>query len=247
MVDKKKLYERLGALKFQKIVFIVEKLKFKIIDKFCPNIYIKYNNWCDKKVKKLCSKNISDEEKKQIIFEYNCSKMSFKKELVEKKNINYHINNNNATKFYKYLEWNKRIHKKSMIGDIVYIILSIIGMLLFNNILFVIASISLVTFFISLVIDFECINLQNYNICRLEEKKHVLKKIEERSNKKDLEKYQEISKDIYEELTTSIEMPKSETIVSKLTTREQIEQLRNLALEIKKQREVIENQKVKRK
>ena len=66
--SKKVLYEKLGALKFQKVVFYVEKLKFKIIDKFFPDIDSWFNNYCDKKVKKLCSKNISEEEKNHIRF-----------------------------------------------------------------------------------------------------------------------------------------------------------------------------------
>ena len=41
--DEKKIYEILGATWFQKIVFKAEDLKFKFIDKFCPNIYDWYS------------------------------------------------------------------------------------------------------------------------------------------------------------------------------------------------------------
>lgn len=98
---KKKLYERLGALWFQKVVFKVEDLKFKFIDKFCPNIDKWYSKQCDKKVNKLCSKNISIEEKNKIKYEYNLRKLRFKREIVEKKNRNYHFDMNNASSFKK--------------------------------------------------------------------------------------------------------------------------------------------------
>lgn len=245
---KKQLYEKLGALKFQKIVFKVEKLKFKIIDKVCPNIYLKYNNWCDKKVNKLCSKNISEEEKNNIRFEYNCRKMAFKRELMERKNVNYHFNNSNASKFYKYLEWNKKVHVKGMINDTIAIILSIIGICLFNNVFFILSCLSLIYNIISLGINFECVNLQNYNLCRFEEKKQILVRLEERSKEMDLKKYSDVSKKIYSELVSSVELPKSDEVVSKLTTVEELRQLRALVLEIKKQRDCDNNrekQKVK--
>ena len=49
MYNKKiKLYERLGAEKFQDLVFVVEKIKFKIIKKFFPNIEKWFDKRCDK-------------------------------------------------------------------------------------------------------------------------------------------------------------------------------------------------------
>lgn len=239
---KKLLYEKLGALKFQKIVFKIEKIKFKLIDKFCPNIYIKYNNWCDKKVNKLCSKNISEEEKNRIRFVYNCRKISFKRELLEKKNVNYHFKNNNASEFYKYLNWNKKVHQKGMINDVIGIILSVLGICLFSNFFFIASIISLIYNAISLVIDFECVNLQNYNICRFEEKKHILARLEKRSLERDLQKYSDVSKKIYNELSSSTKLPQGEEIVSKLTTLEEIRQLRQLALEIKNKRSYENNE-----
>lgn len=246
-MNKKSLYEKLGALKFQKVVLSVEKIKFKVIDKICPNIYVLFNKLCDKKVKKLCSKNISEEEKNNIIFEYNCCKMSFRKELIEKKNTNYHFDDIDATKFYKYLKWNKKVHQNNMISDIIYILVSMGGIILFHDTLFMMSFIFLIYNLIALGIDFECVNLQNYNLCRFEEKKHILEKLENKTKEKNLNNYGEVSKTVYDELKTSIKLPKSEEIVSKLTTKEQIIQLRNLALEIKNTRESIEKNKKKEK
>ena len=47
-----KLYERLGAEKFQNVVFAVEKIKFKIIKKCFPNFLKFYDKQCDKQEKR---------------------------------------------------------------------------------------------------------------------------------------------------------------------------------------------------
>ena len=45
---KKKLYDKLGASKFQEVVFVVERLKYKFMKKFMPNFIEHY----DKRVEK---------------------------------------------------------------------------------------------------------------------------------------------------------------------------------------------------
>lgn len=241
---KKRLCEKLGALKFKKVVFYVEKLKFKVIEKCFPSIDVWFSNYCDKKVVKLCSKNISEEEKNNIRFNYNCKKMAFKKELIEKKNRNYHFNSNNASSFYKYLLWNKNVHKKGIIRDIIGILGSVFVICLSSGILNVISVIVLIYSLFSLGINFQCVNLQNYNICRFEEKKELLSKIEERKRKSDIKNYSNVSTKVYEKLKISVERPKSSEIVKSLTTKEQLEELRKLALEIKKQRNDIDDIKI---
>lgn len=245
LARKKKLYEKLGALKFQKVVFFAEKLKFKIIDKFFPNITLRFNNHCDKKVEKLCKKNISEEEKNNIRFKYNCTKMTFKREILEKKNRNYHFNSSNAGSFYKYLLWNKNIHKKGMIRDVVLILLSILGICTLSGVLNVLSIIILICSSIFLGIDFECVNLQNYNLCRFKEKKELLNKIEERKRKNDLKNYSNVSNKVYEKLNSSIMIPTSSEVVKTLNTKEELEELRKLLLEIKQQR--IDNEENKAK
>lgn len=235
--SKKKLYEKLGALKFQKVVFYVEKIKFKIIDKFFPNIDDWFSNYCDKKVSKICKKNISDEDKNNIIFDYNCKKLIFKRELIEKKNRNYHFNSNNAISFYKYLLWNKKVHEKGIIRDILSILGSIFVICISSGILSSIAIIIMVYSILAFVIDFQCVNLQNYNICRFEEKKELLSKIEERKRNNDAKNYSNVSDKVYQKLKTSVKTPKSSEVVKSLTKKEELEELRKLALEIKKQRE----------
>mgnify|MGYP003304601969 CR=1 FL=1 len=53
------------------------------------------------------------------------------KELREKKNRNYHIEFNNASKFKDYLLWNKKVHKNGMIWNGIWISLS--SLALFSN------------------------------------------------------------------------------------------------------------------
>lgn len=235
--SKKALYEKLGALKFQKVVFYVEKLKFKAIDKFFPNADILFSNYCDKKVKKLCNKNISKEEKNNIIFNYNCKKMAFKRELIEKKNRNYHFNSSNASSFYKYLLWNKNVHKNGMIRDLIGILLSSLVLFISSGVLSTLVIIILIYSMISFGIDFQCVNLQNYNICRFEEKRELLSRLEDRKRNSDIKNYSNVSEKVYEKLKTNVERPKSSDIVRSLTTKEELEELRKLLLEIKNQRE----------
>lgn len=243
--NKKILYEKLGALKFQKTVFKVEKLKFELINKFFPNMDKWFNKYCEKRVYRLCKKNMSEEEKSNIIFNYNCMKLSLKKELVEEKNRNYHFNNYNANSFYNYLLWNKEVHKNGMIRDLIGILISILGICLFNGFMGTISIILLIYSVLVLAIDFECVNLQNYNMCRFEERRELLSKIEERKTKSDIKNYSNVSDKVYEKLKNNIEIPTSSEVVKSLTTKEQLEELRKLALEIKKQRQTEEEYKVK--
>lgn len=243
----KKLYEKFGALQFKKFVLLIEKMKFKVIDKFFSNIGDWYSKRCERKVTKLCNKNITEEEKNRIRFDYNCRKLAFKKELIEKKNRNYHFDTSNAGSFYKYLLWNKNIHKKGIRKDIIGIVLSILGIFFLNGVFIPVVIITLLYSSISLVVDFECVNLQNYNLCRFYERKDVLDKIEERKKKRDIDNYSNVSKKVYEQLEKSVESPKSSDVVDSLTTVEQLRELRKLALEIRKKREDIDvSSKVKK-
>ena len=98
-----KLYEKLGAEKFQKIVFAVERAKFKIIKKCFPNFLKFYDKQCDKEEEKLLKKAKTEEEKKEIRKNIKFSKMAVRKELNQEKNRNYHMDPNRPTEIYKYL------------------------------------------------------------------------------------------------------------------------------------------------
>lgn len=236
-MDKEKLYRLLGASWFQKVVLKVEDLKFKFIDRFCPNIDKWYCNYCDKRVHKLCLKVDSKEEKERIRLNYNFKKMSFKKELRDKKNRNYHIDFNNASKFKDYLLWNKKVHRDGMIWNGIWISLCSLALFFTSGIASVLTSIWLGYNILALGVNFECVNLQNYNILRFEEKEEVLKKLERRSKKRDVKNFAKVGERIYNKLCNRVEIPRSSDVVSDITDKEELEQLRRLALEVKEQRQ----------
>ncbi len=236
-MNKEKLYEVLGASWFQKVVFKVEDLKFKFIDKFCPSIDSWYCNYCDKKVKKLCLKLENEEEKEKIRLKYNFKKMVFKKELREKKNRNYHIDFNNASKFKDYLLWNKKVHKNGMIWNGIWISLCSLALFFTGGIGSVLTYIWLGYNIVALGVNFECVNLQNYNLCRYEKREDTLVKIERRSRDRDVKNFAKVGEKIYNKLCGRIEIPKSSEVVSSITDKEELEQLRKLALEVKEQRQ----------
>ena len=236
-MDKEKLYRLLGASWFQKVVFKVEDLKFKFIDRFCPNIDNWYCNYCDKRVHKLCLKVDSKEEQERIRLNYNFKKMSFKKELRDKKNRNYHIDFNNASKFKDYLLWNKKVHRDGMIWNGIWISLCSLALFFTSGIASVLTSIWLGYNILALGVNFECVNLQNYNILRFEEKEEVLKKMERRSKNRDVKNFAKVGERIYNKLCNRVEIPRSSDVVSDITDKEELEQLRRLALEVKEQRQ----------
>ena len=66
-LDRKiKIYEKLGALQFQKVVFKLEKIKFSIINKYFPN-YIKFTDKIlDFKARSRLRKAKTEDEKTKI-------------------------------------------------------------------------------------------------------------------------------------------------------------------------------------
>ena len=235
-MDRKKICEKLGANQFQKIVFKVEDIKFKAIDKFFPNIDTWYSKRCDRRANKLCLRAKNEEEKKAIRLKYNYKKMLFKREVVEKQNRNYHMTLNNASDFHRYLEWNRKVHRNGMIKNIICMAGSGLLMMMSGGLISALALGYLVYNTICLGVNFECVNLQNYNLCRLEEKREILQRIEERQKEKDIERYSKVGKTIYDKLEANVVIPKSDEVVSAIENIDELLQLRSLALEIKAKR-----------
>ena len=71
----------------------------------------------DYQKKKLLRKAKTEEQKKKVIENVKLAKMAMRKELIEEKNRNYHIDNNRPTEIKKYLLWNKQVHKTGLIKD----------------------------------------------------------------------------------------------------------------------------------
>lgn len=230
--SKKDLYRFLGAEKFQKVVFGVEKLKYKIIEKFFPNIKETHEKISNKRFQKRL-KNEPIEIQQYLLAEYQNQKLAFRKEIVYKQNRNYHYNLNYPTRFVKYLEWNKNIHIKGMKKDVV-MLTGTIGLTFFlGNPIPLLSVLLILTNAIHLLIDFECVNLQNYNLERFQRKEtyKLLEKVEEKKKIENLEKLGESIKPVVNAITSQIELPTVHQVVSDISTIEQTRKLLKYAKE----------------
>jgi len=217
------LCEKLGALQFQKIVFGLEKIKFKVIKKLFPNYIEMLDKIYDKKRDKQLEKLNPEDNRLGVINYYRTQKFLARKEFYEEKNRNYHMDKINPVEFINYLNWNKKVHVNGIKKNVIIILISSVLIPLFPMI-----SIVTICELISLVINFECVNLQNYNINRFYQKEEKLKKIHEYQNSKIIKKYDQCIEIISDELTKTQEIPTVENITSRITTREQLEQMKAL-------------------
>lgn len=297
-----KEYERLGALKFQELVFKIEKMKFKVLKRVCPNFikyFDKYADWKKnkkiKKVKRVATRRERIKEKSPYFLKYydkieslqnsrkikskeakdnlrkkvkashpkllefydrylketdiyegltpeeqiqmaisisKISKMTVRKEFYQEKNANYHMNSKYPTSMKKYLQWNKKIHVRGILAN--FITLPVLFALLASGFL---PAIPLIAMEIaSIGINFECINIQNYNLCRFKITEDALKRQEQRKISKRVKNYGEASKVIYKSLATNENLPSISDIISGIDNIEQARQLRELIKEVQSER-----------
>ena len=152
--------------------------------KVFPNYINKINSLYDRKEKKLIKKCKTEEEKKQIKAKYNFLKMLNKRENNYEMNRNYHLFGNRVSELLTYLKYNKRIHVKGMIMDTALIPILVAAS--FTNPIFIpMIAIDLA----SLYVNFQCVNLQNYNIYKIEKNKEKLLMREQRAIRKTQENY----------------------------------------------------------
>ena len=229
------LYKKFGAEHFQKIVFGVEKVKFKLLKTICPNFIKYFDKYADFKQKRILKNIKSPNTSAEVIEKFKFSKMAMRREFYQEKNINYHINNNNPTEIYEYLQWNKDVHKHAMIKNLIAIPIYITGIALGFT---VPATILLSCELIGLGINFECINIQNYNICRYKLSEETLKKKRERRQKENIEKYGEAAELIRSNVEKQEQLPSMAEIINNATSKEQLSQLRELLLRELKERNI---------
>jgi len=222
--QKIRLYEKLGAVKFQKVVFKVEELKFKVLKKICPNFIKYFDKFTDFRLKKSLKKAKNEKERKIMIEKSKFTKMAARKEFYQEKNSNYHIDHKRPTEMLKYLELNKDIHKNGLKVNVVMIALSTIA---------IAAGFSwaipiLIYELLSTGINFECINIQNYNICRYKKIEDALKKREEKRIARNMQEYGKAAEVIKKSVEASESVPSIDEIISNVQNPEQLRQLRAL-------------------
>ena len=228
---KLKRYERLGARRFQQIVFGVERMKYSLLLRCFPKITMYYENLLNKNTAKKLKKCHSDAEKNALLENARYQKLLFRREIHSRKNRNYHYQFGYSKELIPYLEWNKRIHQKGLKQNVVVMIICLL-LGLSPIATGVVAPLFLGIFIaegISAFINFECINLQEYNLTRIKQNKK-LKEIEEKIETRDLKKYCPAAKIIASSLAKQEDIPSIHSLKDKFTTREELENLRNLLL-----------------
>lgn len=176
--------EKLGARKFAKIVKVVEKAKFKILKTVFPSYVTKANKFIDRRQQKLLNKCKTDEERQAVIEQCRMQKMLNKREDNYEMNRNYHLFRNRFSELINYLHYNKDVHKRGLIMD--SIALPILTGLSFVNPIFIPFA---VFSGVSLAVNFQCVNLQNYNLYRLEKNKDVITRKERQTIRQTQENY----------------------------------------------------------
>ena len=221
-----KICEKLGAKQFQKLVFILEKVKYQIIEKCFPNIEVWYDNYHKRQLQNKLLK-CDEDNRQQIIDYYRYSKLAFKKEITYHQNQNYHIDLNQPTLFSNYLKYNRQIHIKGLKGNIIAIIILIALKLFINNSFSILFNVLLGYNIVGSLINFQCINLQNYNLCRLENEqiKIVLKRREKKRKQDYLQKYGEGMKTIGRAFYETTDIPSIDEVISQVHSKEEKEQL----------------------
>ncbi len=243
--QKRKIYRLLGAEVFQKVVFQVEKLKYKIIDKYFPNIGEWYEKQLDKKYQKIVRKGKVENEK-ALRIEYQKEKLAFRKELHTKKNRNYHYDANYPIKFITYLKRNKKLHQKGMIKNIVVSLITIGLAIFFPNLnSYLIAGI-LSYEAISFFVNFQCINLQNYNLCRFQNKKiqSYFTRKQQKTQEENIKILSAGMNPVAEAIYKQEQLPSIQQVVENIKTKQEAKQLLEYAKKLQeKQKQTIHPQK----
>lgn len=228
-VDYKKkieLCEKLGANKFQKVVFKVEELKYKFIKTFIPHYIEWYDKLCDWQRKKSLKKATTPEERKQIIDHYRQQKLLMRKEFHREQNRNYHMDQNKPTEILHYLNWNKDIHMRGLIKNAIAIpcLAVAAGFGLWPAVVLPFLALEIGASFI----NFQCVNIQNCNIYRYKMREETMKKLEERRTKRNVEQYAEAGAAVSRSMEKTDDIPSLTQLIDSIQTKEELEQLRTL-------------------
>lgn len=228
-LDKEKFAKRLGAKEFQKLVYKVEDIKYSLLKNQLSFIVPIVEKIMKSRKNRLINKT-SDLVKQELIENnYKNELILFRKELNQEKNRNYHFDIDYSKNFKNYLLWNKDVHLKGIIKNLVILALSSGALILGEGVIFNAALVLTIINSIGLVINFECVNLQNYHLARFE---RVETKLEERKKNALLQKTQKYGNAINainKQIEKSDSLPKLDVRQMKI---QELEELRNLLTEV---------------
>lgn len=237
-----KIYELLGAKQFKKVVLKVEQIKYRITKPFLKKIISWHEKRVEKEALKVLSSARTEGDLEKIMGQVPKEKMFFRKERYNKQNRNYHFGFGTPEQTLEYLKQNKQIHVSGIKGSIILSILSFViaqicvPLTLFATIIFLFEM-------IQTIVHFECINLQNYNIARIEPKLERLNAIRERKLENKYKKYGQATQVIGTLIQEKQYIPTTQDIISNLTSKE-LEQLKKMIEEtMKEKQEILEGGK----
>ena len=221
-----RFHEKLGAAKFQKIVFIVEKYKFKLIKSCFPNFIKYYDKYCDYNLEKSLKYAKSDAEIEKLKRDTKFAKMAMRKELNQEKNRNYHMDDERPTEIYTYLLWNKAVHvsdlKRNLILTPIFIVGTIFGVP--GAMFFLIIEAA------NMIINLECINIQDWNINKFKRSEEAIIRKEQKRTKHNIDSYEEVASIIDKKISEDDKLPSFAEIIDSITTQEQLEQMKSMLL-----------------
>ena len=229
------------AKKFQKVVFKIEKTKWKVVKKVFPS-YPKKMEAFYKKVRDKELLNAKTEEEKRIINNiYKFNVISMRREFYTEKNSNYHMDMLNPLGMIDYLKLNKNIHKRWLKVDAVLMPILIALLSLGNT--WTIPLIGIIT--LESLKNVKCITQQNFKIEKIIKEKEKLERISNKRVENRDKKYGEAQKLISEKIFESEELPSITEIINKATSKEQLEQIKQLIITETKMREQRNKENIK--
>lgn len=226
-----KQYEKLGAKKFQKIVLQLEQMKYHFLKKFFPHLprwYEKKMNQSFRRNSKKCKNQL---ELKALEKSYQTQKRMLYKSWNHEKNRNYHLLESNSDEFLQWLKWNKNIHVKALAFNCVLIPLMVAGAIVGTGSSAIICFAMLIYQIISAGINFSCINLQNYNYCRVMLHKEKIDQLLQKRRQLEIKKYDSVAQKLHPTLEKSKDTVTNQEIIDSLTTVEDLKAMKKLLQE----------------
>lgn len=223
---KMKLHEALGAKEFKKLVMKVEKVKWAVTKKFFPNYLTYYEKSRRKKLDKELANTNSPQKRKALENRYRYQVLAARREFNHEENVNYHMNLARPTEIIGYLKMNKNIHEHALARNIA-IAIATTGFII-SGIGVPIAMTMIILQSALAVKNWQCINLQDYNICRIERHKEALQRKEQRRQETNAKKYGEtigVLERAFDNTKEPSKIPTPNEVVDQVNNLEQLRQM----------------------